>query len=85
MVENINQYKYIQKIGEGVHGIVLKAQNINTGKEVAIKKVSLRTKYGEIALSTVREIKVLQICDCKYVSQIKLMSSTMLRLFIDGI
>lgn len=62
------RYKYLQKIGEGVHGIVLKAQDLTTGNDVAIKKVSLRTKHGEISLSTVREIKALQHCDCKYVS-----------------
>lgn len=65
------RYKYLQKIGEGVHGMVLKAQDLTTGKEVAIKKVSLRTKHGEISLSTVREIKALQHCDCKYVSKIR--------------
>lgn len=64
------RYKYLQKIGEGVHGIVLKAQDLTTGKMVAIKKISLRTKHGEISLSTVREIKTLQHCDCKYVSDI---------------
>lgn len=63
------RYKYLQKIGEGVHGMVLKAHDLTTGKVVAIKKVSLRTKHGEISLSTVREIKALQHCDCKYVSK----------------
>lgn len=62
------RYRFIQKIGEGVHGIVLKAKDLTTGGEVAIKKVSLLTKHGEISLSTVREIKALQHCDCKYVS-----------------
>lgn len=62
------RYKYLQKIGEGIHGMVLKAHDLNTDKIVAIKKVSLRTKYGDISLSTVREIKALQHCDCKYVS-----------------
>lgn len=62
------RYKYLQKIGEGVHGMVLKAQDLSTGKIVAIKKVSLRTKHGDISLSTIREIKALQHCNCKYVS-----------------
>lgn len=69
MVEyTTNRYKVLQKIGEGVHGIVLKAQDLSTNRIVAIKKVSLRTKYGEISLSTLREIKTLQNCDCPYVS-----------------
>lgn len=62
------RYKYLQKIGEGIHGMVLKAHDLTTDRMVAIKKVSLRTKYGDISLSTVREVKALQHCDCKYVS-----------------
>lgn len=69
MADSANgRYKYLQKLGEGVHGMVLKAHDLTTGKDVAIKKVSLRTKHGEISLSTVREIKALQHCDCKNVS-----------------
>lgn len=42
-----NRYKILQKIGEGVHGIVLKAiDTMENNKVVAIKKVSLRTKFG---------------------------------------
>lgn len=69
MADSANgRYKYLQKIGEGVHGIVLKAQDLTTGHLVAIKKVSLRTKHGEISLSAIREIKALQHCNSKYVS-----------------
>lgn len=70
MADSANgRYKYLQKIGEGVHGMVFKAHDQSTETVVAIKKVSLRTKHGEISLSTVREIKALQHCDCKYVSK----------------
>lgn len=75
------RYKYLQKIGEGVHGMVLRAQDLTTGEDVAIKKVSLRTKHGEISLSTVREIKALQHCDCKYVSIIWLLSVELKSIF----
>lgn len=70
MVEYMsNRYKLTEKLGEGVHGIVLKAIDLTSNKDVAIKKVSLRTKHGDISLSTIREIKVLQNCDCTYVSR----------------
>lgn len=70
MVEYMNnRYKLTGKLGEGVHGVVLKANDTTLNKEVAIKKVSLRTKHGDVSLSTIREIKVLQNCDCKYVSE----------------
>lgn len=42
-----NRYKILQKIGEGVHGVVLKAvDTTQNSKVVAIKMVSLRTKLG---------------------------------------
>lgn len=42
-----DRYKILQKIGEGVHGVVLKAvDTMENNKAVAIKKVSLRTKFG---------------------------------------
>lgn len=63
-----NRYKVIAKIGEGVHGVVLRAIDMTSNRDVAIKKISLRTKYGEIALTAVRELKVLQHCDHKNVS-----------------
>lgn len=45
-----NRYKILQKIGEGVHGVVLKAvDTLENSKIVAIKKVSLRTKFGGFA------------------------------------
>lgn len=69
MVEYMSsRYKLTGKLGEGVHGIVLKAIDLTLNKEVAIKKVSLKTKHGDLSISTIREIKVLQNCDCKYVS-----------------
>lgn len=48
-----NRYKILQKIGEGVHGVVLKAVDTLEGnKVVAIKKVSLRTKFGGLKRRT---------------------------------
>lgn len=42
-----NRYKILNKIGEGVHGVVLKAiDTLDRNKPVAIKKVALRTKLG---------------------------------------
>jgi len=42
-----DRYKIQEKIGEGVHGVVLKAiDTMENNKVVAIKKVALRTKFG---------------------------------------
>lgn len=63
------RYKLLEKLGEGVHGIVIKAEDqSNNNKIVAIKKVLLKNKYGGLQLSTLREIKVLQHCECENVS-----------------
>lgn len=63
------RYKLLEKLGEGVHGVVIKAEDqANDNKIVAIKKVLLKNKYGGLQLSTLREIKVLQHSDCENVS-----------------
>ena len=40
MMEN---FKKIEKIGEGTYGIVYKAKDLQTGKMVALKKIRLDT------------------------------------------
>ena len=42
----MNNYKIIDKIGEGAHGVVLKAYLITTGQTVALKKIPLRNFNG---------------------------------------
>jgi cell cycle related kinase len=61
----MNEYRIIDKIGEGAHGVVLKSIRIATGQIVALKKIPLRNKsgggdYGGIPNNIVREIKTLQ-------------------------
>lgn len=78
-----DRYRIIERIGEGVHGIVLRAvdqqldsdqqqqQSEPEQRQVAIKKIALRNKYGDISLNAVREIKVLQHCDHPNVNDIE--------------
>lgn len=63
------RYKMIKQIGEGVHGSVFKAIDLQDQRPVAIKKVILTTKFGNISLHTLREIKTLQLCNSEYVSR----------------
>lgn len=57
----MDEYKILQNIGEGAHGIVFKAKHKSTNKLVALKKVGLRKidQHG-FPVNVFREIKVLQ-------------------------
>ncbi|KAL7730018.1 hypothetical protein ACLKA6_009311 [Drosophila palustris] len=65
-----SRYKMLDKIGEGVHGCVFKAIDLQRNVEVAIKKVALKNKFGNISLNTLREIKTLQLCNSEYILKI---------------
>ncbi|XP_025032672.1 cyclin-dependent kinase 20 isoform X2 [Python bivittatus] len=56
----MDQYSILGRIGEGAHGIVFKAKNIETGETVALKKVALRKLEDGIPNQALREIKALQ-------------------------
>ncbi|KAJ3232500.1 Cyclin-dependent kinase 20 [Chytriomyces hyalinus] len=56
----MERYKIMTKIGEGAHGIVLKAKCVETGTTVALKKVPLRRIEDGIPTTILREIKALQ-------------------------
>ncbi|XP_055853283.1 cyclin-dependent kinase 20 [Episyrphus balteatus] len=62
-----SRYKIQEKIGEGVHGYVFKAIDLHANNIVAIKKVALKNKFGNVSLNTLREIKVLQMCKHDYI------------------
>ncbi|XP_046805255.1 cyclin-dependent kinase 20 isoform X3 [Lucilia cuprina] len=65
-----SRYKMLEKIGEGVHGCVFKALDLQRNRTVAIKKVALKNKFGNISLNTLREIKTLQLSKCEYIINI---------------
>jgi cell cycle related kinase len=54
----MNGFQIIDKIGEGAHGVVLKATKVRTGQIVALKKVALRRVEDGIPPPILREIKV---------------------------
>ncbi|XP_076448485.1 cyclin-dependent kinase 20-like [Babylonia areolata] len=68
----MEQYSILGRIGEGAHGIVLKAKHIESGEVVALKKVSLRNPEEGIPNTALREIKALQqIEDNPYVVRLR--------------
>ncbi|KAJ3119903.1 Cyclin-dependent kinase 20 [Nowakowskiella sp. JEL0407] len=57
----MDRYNIQQKVGEGAHGVVLKAKFIETGETVALKKIPLRKLEDDGIPNTIlREIKALQ-------------------------
>jgi cell cycle related kinase len=54
------RFKILEKIGEGAHGVVLKAKCVETGEIVALKKVPCRKLEEGIPVNIIREIKALQ-------------------------
>ncbi|TGZ60448.1 hypothetical protein CRM22_008523 [Opisthorchis felineus] len=59
----MENYAVVGRIGEGAHGIVLKARHIESGEYVALKKVPLRKIANGIRSTALREIKTLQFLD----------------------
>ncbi|KAI9003682.1 kinase-like domain-containing protein [Gaertneriomyces semiglobifer] len=54
------KYKLIRELGQGAYGIVCAAQNLETGTEVAIKKVQKVFEKSILAKRALREIKLLR-------------------------
>ncbi|XP_077299733.1 cyclin-dependent kinase 20-like [Arctopsyche grandis] len=70
MDKDIDRYSITGRIGEGAHGLVLKAIHLPTGRKVALKKLLLKSLDDGIPLNVMREIKTLQHINCKYVIQL---------------
>jgi len=61
MSSNLQNYQVLGTVGEGAHGIVLKARHFGTGKIVALKKVTVKkTAVDGLPVQVIREIKALQ-------------------------
>ncbi|XP_076246975.1 cyclin-dependent kinase 20 [Calliopsis andreniformis] len=56
----MDKYLITGKIGEGAHGVVLKAYDIVAEKNVALKRLLLKNIKNGISTSIIREIKILQ-------------------------
>eukprot|EP00794_Sanderia_malayensis_P012637 gene12634-13935_t len=56
----MENYTILGRIGEGAHGVVFKAKNIQSGEVLALKKVPLRRLEDGIPNTALREIKALQ-------------------------
>ncbi|CAG0919776.1 unnamed protein product [Notodromas monacha] len=63
----MEDYKILGRIGEGAHGLVLKAKHNSTSEVVAVKKLPIRKLEDGIPVNLLREIKALQFLDNEHV------------------
>lgn len=59
----MENYRILERIGEGAHGVVLKALCVESGEAVALKKISIRLIDHQIPHAIMREIQALQQLD----------------------
>jgi len=56
----MDRFKRLEKLGEGTYGIVYKAQDVNTGDTLALKKIRLDAENEGIPSTAIREISLLK-------------------------
>lgn len=59
-VASLDKYQKLEKLGEGTYGIVYRAQNLETGEFVAIKKIRLEKEDDGVPSTAIREISLLK-------------------------
>ncbi|XP_050349488.1 cyclin-dependent kinase 2-like [Nymphalis io] len=56
----MENFSRVEKIGEGTYGVVYKARDRTTGKEIALKKIKLENEPEGVPSTALREISVLR-------------------------
>ena len=72
MTASLENYKRLEKIGEGTYGVVYKAEDRTTGKMIALKKIRLETEDEGVPSTAIREISLLKETDHPYVTLARL-------------
>ncbi|XP_078172311.1 cyclin-dependent kinase C-2-like [Carex rostrata] len=68
---SIDCFQKLEQIGQGTHGQVFKAKDIETGEIVAVKKIIMINEIHGLPRSAIREIKILQKLDHQNVIRLK--------------
>jgi len=56
----MDRFKRLEKVGEGTYGVVYKAQDVNSGDILALKKIRLDAEDEGIPSTAIREISLLK-------------------------
>ncbi|XP_026331459.1 cyclin-dependent kinase 2-like [Hyposmocoma kahamanoa] len=56
----MENFSRVEKIGEGTYGVVYKARDRITGKQIALKKIKLENEPEGVPSTALREISVLR-------------------------
>ncbi|CAK1578895.1 unnamed protein product [Parnassius mnemosyne] len=67
----MENFSKVEKIGEGTYGVVYKAKDRMTGKEIALKKIKLENEPEGVPSTALREISVLR--DLNHPSVVRLL------------
>lgn len=60
LLNNMEDFLKIEKIGEGTYGVVYKGRNKKTGQIVAMKKIRLESEDEGVPSTAIREISLLK-------------------------
>ncbi|XP_045496882.1 cyclin-dependent kinase 2-like [Colias croceus] len=67
----MENFMNVEKIGEGTYGVVYKAEDRKSGKEIALKKIKLENEPEGVPSTALREISVLR--DLRHPSVVQLL------------
>ncbi|KAF9954492.1 kinase subunit of RNA polymerase II carboxy-terminal domain kinase I [Mortierella alpina] len=71
MLKGEDLYERVGQVGEGTYGKVYKARNKQTGEYVALKRIRMETEKDGFPITAMREIKLLQSLNHRYVVSLK--------------
>jgi cell cycle related kinase len=57
----MEDYAVLGRVGEGAHGVVVRARHRRSGRVVALKRILLKRNEDSIPETAIREIKALQV------------------------
>ena len=60
--KSLSAYEKLGRIGEGTYGVVYRARDKKTNEIVALKKVRMDREKNGVPITTLREVRILQLC-----------------------